>query len=197
MDITVDIKSAIAKLNNASDIMQSKILVNTITATGASLRKDFQETVAIHDWDDYAKVTKNRRGVAHKYSYAAIMLRYLIRFRTTIKKGNASVTVGAFAGKAGSKSKNLSNASFKIKYGMTLAAFVKILTYGGRIKITPTMRKEMVAHGLIPKSGTTYLEFPKRNWFTTTPGNSEAAIRANFMRHFAIIKAKYLNAAVR
>lgn len=197
MDITVDIKDALAKLNKVSDIMQAKILVNTITATGASLRKDFQETVAIHDWNDYAKVTKNRRDVKHKYSYAAIMLRYLIRFRTTIKKGNASVIVGAFAGKAGNRSKNLSNASFKMKYGVTLAAFVKILTYGGKLKITPAMRKEMIAHGLIPKSGTNYLEFPKRDWFTTTAGKSEAAIRANFIRHFEIIKTKYLKTALR
>jgi hypothetical protein len=147
-------------------------------------------TIAIHDWADYKKIASNKRFVKHKYSYAAVMLRYLVRFRTTIKKGNASVIVGAFAGKAGSKSKNLSNAQFKSKYGVTLAAFVKILTYGGRLKITPSMKKDMLEHGLIPKSGTKYLEFPKRDWFTTTAGNSEAAIRANFSRHFERIKDK-------
>lgn len=138
------------------------LVKESFTRGAAKMRKEFLRTIAKGSWAKLQQSTKYRS----KYNKPLQVMKSIIRYRVTGGHKRVTATIGVFAGRAGRG--NLSAAKFKVKYGITLNRFAKLMTYGGKLRLNPSDRQRMVRQGFYVSKRTKAIEFPKRDWFTPT-----------------------------
>lgn len=160
--ITFDMREFQKFTREAPGVMDG-LVKQSFERAGAKIRKEFHKTIDRGVWADLQETPEYRS----KYTRPLQMLKAMIRYRTTGGNKRITTTVGIFPGKAG-RSK-LNNSQFKQRYGVTVARFGKLMTYGGKLRIRGQKdRRRMVRQGFHVSSRTKYLQFPKRDWYSKT-----------------------------
>lgn len=128
----------------------------------AKIRKEFIKTIDRGSWAELQETPQYRS----KYGKPLQMLKRMVRYRVTGGKKRVKATVGIFPGKV--RNDRMGNAEFKSKYGVTVARFGKLMTYGGRLRVSSRDRKLFASRGFYLSRRTNTIKFPKRDWYNPT-----------------------------
>jgi len=138
--------------------------------TGGHIRKKARKYIESggQGWPPLSPLTKHRRSPLY-------FMGRLIRWRYGTAKGIPKVAIGFFPTAKRRKRERIATgsvykisttktkrAAFKSYFGMTYDAFMKMVEYGKRIRVTPAMRKRFAAVGTPLRASTKVLNIPAR-----------------------------------
>jgi len=159
---------------------------DALDRTAAKMRKGFIEVI---DTKKFESLQENE-NYKSKYRRPMDMIKPMIRYRTRKSKGKLTSDIGIFPGKVGKRT--LNNSKFKSRYGVTVARFGKVFTYGGRLRIESTKgrfqsgRKRMVKQGFHVRKNLKTIKIPKRDWYSPNKWRKPFKIIPYFKKHLDI-----------
>lgn len=165
------------KLTKQAPGVIDKLTGDSFNRGVAKLRKEFHKTIdTIHfqQLESTPEYYPGRRPLS--------IMKPLIRYKLTRGRNRITAMAGVFPGKAGRS--NIRSGRFKQTHGVTLARFARVMTYGGKLKVTTKNRRTLVRRGFYIAKRTKFVSVPKRDWFNKTKWTRPSIIIPYIQRDF-------------